>query len=161
MLQFQRIPTVLAMLQHHTPNQQPKSSKIEWTCRKNGWSCQEVYGQSWNRRETTDFRFIQLQSYTTVRQHCITTAITNTVHTQGKELTSTSQCTRCPRNAPNLPGTHQEARQQTRKKLHRIGPRFTSLSSAQAECYMETSNSGKPMCTKLLLDNAGKWYRAT
>ena len=26
---------------------------------------------------------------------------------------------------------------------------------------METSNSGEPMCTKLLLDNAGKWCRAT
>ena len=31
----------------------------------------------------------------------------------------------------------------------------------QAECYMGTSNSGKPMCTKLLLDHAGEWYRAT
>ena len=59
-----------------------------------------------------------LFDYTTVRQHCITTAITDTVHTQGKELTSTSQCSRCPRNAPNSPGTHKEAREETRNKLH-------------------------------------------
>ena len=38
-------------------------------------------------------------------------AITDTVHTQGKESTSTSQCTGCPRNAPNSPGTYQEARE--------------------------------------------------
>ena len=30
---------------------------------------------------------------------------------------------------------------------------------AQAECYMGTSNSDKPVCTKLLLDHAGEWYR--
>ena len=50
-------------------------------------------------------------SYTTVRQHCITIAITDTVHTQGEKLTSTPQYSRCPRNAPNLPGTHKEARE--------------------------------------------------
>ena len=31
----------------------------------------------------------------------------------------------------------------------------------QAECYMETSNSVKPMCTKFILDLAGKWCRTT
>ena len=30
MLQFQGVPTVPAMLQHHTPDKQPKSSKIQW-----------------------------------------------------------------------------------------------------------------------------------
>ena len=48
---------------------------------------------------------------TPVRQHCITIAITDTVHTQGENLTSTPQYSGCPRNAPNLPGTHQEARE--------------------------------------------------
>ena len=28
MLQFQGVPTIAAMLQHHTPDKQPKSSKI-------------------------------------------------------------------------------------------------------------------------------------
>ena len=68
-------------------------------------------GQSWKRWETMDFRFVQLQGYTTVRQHCITTAINDTGHTQGKESSSTSQCTWCPRDAPNPPRTHQEARE--------------------------------------------------
>ena len=52
-----------------------------------------------------------LFDYATVMQHCITIAIADTVHTRGEELTSTSQCSRCPRNAPNLPGTHKEARE--------------------------------------------------
>ena len=30
MLQFQGVPTVPAMLQHHTPDKQPKSPKIQW-----------------------------------------------------------------------------------------------------------------------------------
>ena len=30
---------------------------------------------------------------------------------------------------------------------------------AQTECYMGTSNSDKPVCTKLLLDHAGEWHR--
>ena len=33
-------------------------------------------------RETMDFRFFKLQGHTTVRSHCITTAITDTAHTQ-------------------------------------------------------------------------------
>ena len=98
---------------------------------------------------------------TPVRQHCITIAIDDTAHSQGKEPTSTSQCTWCPRNPPNPPGTHQEAREQARKKLHQIGPRYTSLGSAQAECYMGTSNIGKPMFAKLLVDHAGESCRAT
>ena len=73
MLQFQRVPTILAMLQHHTPNQQPKSSKIQQTHKENG-------GQSWKRRETVNFRSILQQGYTTVRQHCIIIAIDDSAH---------------------------------------------------------------------------------
>ena len=32
-------------------------------------------------------------------------------HSQGKKLTTTAQCTWCPRNAPNLPGAPQKARE--------------------------------------------------
>ena len=67
--------------------------------------------------------------------------------------------------APEMYQTHQELikRQgnKSEKLLPRITPRYTSLGTAQAECYMGTSNSGKPVCTKLLLDNAGEWCRAT
>ena len=50
-------------------------------------------------------------SYTTVIQHCITIAITDTVHTQGEKPTPTSQHSRQPRNLPNSPGTHKQARE--------------------------------------------------
>ena len=52
-----------------------------------------------------------LFDYRVTPQHCITSAITDTVNTQGEELTSTFQCSRCPRNAPTLPGTHKDARE--------------------------------------------------
>ena len=55
---------------------------------------------------------------TPVRQHCITIAITDTVHTKGEKPAPTSKHSRCPRNVPNPPGTHEEARKQTRKELH-------------------------------------------
>ena len=45
-------------------------------------------------------------------------AITDTVHTKGKKAAPTSQHSRHPRNVPNLPGTHEEAREQTREELH-------------------------------------------
>ena len=61
--------------------------------------------------KTMDFRFIQLQGHTPVRQHCISSAINDTVHTQGKESTSIAQCIQCTRNAPNQSGTHQKARE--------------------------------------------------
>ena len=71
----------------------------------------KLMDKSWKRRETVDFRSVRLQSYTTVRQHCITIAITDTAHTQGEKPTSTPQHSRCPRNVPNSPGTHKEARE--------------------------------------------------
>ena len=40
-----------------------------------------------------DFKFFWLQGHTQIRQHCITIAIDDTVHTQGKELTPIAQCT--------------------------------------------------------------------
>ena len=49
---------------------------------------------------------------TPVRQHCITCATDDTAHTQGKELTQVAQCTWCTRNAPDLPGAHQKAREE-------------------------------------------------
>ena len=48
---------------------------------------------------------------TPVRQHCITTAITDTVHTQGEKSAPTSQHSRHPRNVPNSRGTHKEPRE--------------------------------------------------
>ena len=41
----------------------------------------------------------------------MTIAVTDTVHTQGEKPASTSQDFRCPRNAPNLPGTDKEVRE--------------------------------------------------
>ena len=43
---------------------------------------------------------------------------TDTAHTKGEKPAPTSKHSRCPRNVPNLPGTHEEAREQTRKELH-------------------------------------------
>ena len=111
------------------------------------------------KREAMDLRSVWLQSYITVRLHCITIAITDTVHTKGEKPAPTSKHSRCPRNVPNSPGTHEEARDQTRKELHWTQSRYTSLGPAQAECYMGTSNSDKAVCTKLLLDHAGEWHR--
>ena len=48
---------------------------------------------------------------TPVRQHCITIAIIDTVHTQGEKPAPTSQHSRCPRNVTNSPGTHKEAKE--------------------------------------------------
>ena len=45
-------------------------------------------------------------------------AITDTVHTKGEKPAPTSKHSRCPRNVPNSPGTHEEVREQTRKELH-------------------------------------------
>ena len=58
------------------------------------------------------------RSYTTVRQYCITIATTDTVHTKGEKPAPTSKHSRHPRNVPNLTGTHEESREQTRKELH-------------------------------------------
>ena len=63
------------------------------------------------------------------------------------------------RNVPNSTGTHKEAKEQTRNELHWTYSRYTSLGPAQAGCYMGTNNSVNPVCTKLLLDHAGEWYR--
>ena len=42
-----------------------------------------------------------------------------TQHTpQGERSTPTAKHVRSPRNAPNLTGTHEEAREQARKELH-------------------------------------------
>ena len=38
--------------------------------------------------------------------------------TQGEKPAPTSKHSRCPRNVPNLPGTHEEAKEQTRKELN-------------------------------------------
>ena len=61
------------------------------------------------------------------------------------------KCTKLTRNSSRGRATNQKENT----------PRYTSLGTAQAECYMGTSNSGKPVCTKFLLDNTGKWCRAT
>ena len=41
-----------------------------------------------------------------------------TVHTKGERPAPTSKHFRHPGNVPNLTGTHEEAREQTRKELH-------------------------------------------
>ena len=82
-------------------------------------------------------------------------------------------CTPRKKNLPQLPSTlgASEMNQTHQELIKRQGNRpernyieltpVTSLGSAQAECYIGTSNSDKPMCTKLLLDYARKWYRIT
>ena len=83
-----------------------------------------------------------------------------------------TQCTPREKNLPQLPSTlgAQEMYQtqqelmkrqgnKLEKELHRTHSRYTSLGPAQTECYMGTSNSGKPVCTKLLLDHVGEWHR--
>ena len=84
-----------------------------------------------------------------------------------------TQCTPREKNLPQLPSTlgAQEMYQTHQELMNRKGnkpeksyiehPRYTSLGSAQTECYMGTSNSHKPVCNKLLLDHAGEWYRTT
>ena len=47
-----------------------------------------------------------------IRQHCITFATDDTVHSQGKELNPVPQCTWYTRNAPNPLGTYQKTREQ-------------------------------------------------
>ena len=42
----------------------------------------------------------------------------NTAHAQGERSAPTAKHLRSPRNAPNLTGTHEEAREQARKELH-------------------------------------------
>ena len=42
----------------------------------------------------------------------------DTAHTKGERPAPTSKHIRCPGNVPNLTGTHEEAREQTRKELH-------------------------------------------
>ena len=51
-----------------------------------------------------------LYDYRVTPQSGITIAITDTVHTKGENPAPTSKHSRHPRNAPNLPGTHEEAR---------------------------------------------------
>ena len=68
------------------------------------------------------------------------------------------------KNLPQLPsnlGTHEmyQTHQELMKRQGNTHSRYTTLGSAQAECYMGTSNSDKPVRTKLLLDHAGEWYR--
>ena len=81
------------------------------------------------------------------------------MHTQGERSTPTAKHLRSPRNAPNLTGTHKEAREQAGKELYQTHSRYTSLGLAQAKCYMGTSNSCQSVHSKLLLDHAGEWYR--
>ena len=47
-----------------------------------------------------------------VSQHCITLQLMTQHTPRKKELTPIAQCTWCPRNAPDPPGTHQKAREQ-------------------------------------------------
>ena len=63
--------------------------------------------------------------------------------------------------APEMHQTHQELikRQGNRPERNYIELAPGTPGSAQAEGYMGTSNSGKPMRTELLLDYAGKCYR--
>ena len=51
-----------------------------------------------------DFRFVRLQGHTQVRQHCITTAIDDVVHSKGKELPQLPSAL----GAPEMHQTYQE-----------------------------------------------------
>ena len=82
-----------------------------------------------------------------------------------------TQCTPREKSLPQLPSAlgapelHQTCQElikrQGNSKPERITPRYTSLGATQAECYMGTSNSCEPMCTRLLWDSARKWCRTT
>ena len=54
----------------------------------------------------------------TVKQHHITIVTTDTVHTKEEKPAPTAKHSRHPRNVPNMTGTHEEVREQTRKELH-------------------------------------------
>ena len=69
-----------------------------------------------------DFRSVLLQDHTTVRQHSITFATDDTVHTQGKELTPVSQCTWCTRSAPDSSGTHQKQGNKPEREYQELLP---------------------------------------
>ena len=71
-----------------------------------------------------------------------------------------TQCTPREKSLPQLPSTlgapemHQTCQELIKRQGNRpernyieLAPSYTSLGSAQAECYMGTSNSGEPMCT--------------
>ena len=85
-----------------------------------------------------------------------------------------TQCTPREKNLPQLasalgaPEMHQTHQVLIKRQGNKPESNYIELAAgtpvlgpAQAECYMGTSNSGKPMCTKLLLDYAGEWCRAT
>ena len=67
-----------------------------------------------------------------------------------------TQCTPREKNLLQLPSTlgapemHQTCQELIKRQGIRPERNYTSLGSAQAECYMGTSNSGKPMCTELI-----------
>ena len=71
------------------------------------------------------------------------------------------------KNLPQLPSTlgapemHQTHQGLIKRQGNKPERKYTSLGATQAKCYMGTSNSHEPMCTKFLLDHARKWCRAT
>ena len=84
-----------------------------------------------------NLRFIKVQNNTPGREHCISIATDDTVQMQGEKPPTTAQHIGCTRNAPNMPGAHQEARKQARKGVLGAAPRHTSLGATQAKCPME------------------------
>ena len=82
-----------------------------------------------------------------------------------------TQCTPREKNLPQLPSalgapemhqSHQELIKRQENKSEREYQELlpgTPVWVQQAECYVGTSNSGKPVCTKPLLDHAGKRCR--
>ena len=84
-----------------------------------------------------------------------------------------TQCTPREKNLRQLPSAlgapemHQTCQELIKRQGNKPERNYTEILPGTpvwvqlAECYMGTSNSGKPMCTKLLLDNAGKLCRAT
>ena len=85
-----------------------------------------------------------------------------------------TQCTPREKNLPQLPSTlgapemhqtHQKLIKRQGNKPERnyieLAPGTPVSVQLRQNATMGTSNSGKPMCTKLLLDYAGKWYRTT
>ena len=79
-----------------------------------------------------------------------------TLHSKGKGLTPITQCTWCTR--PTRNSSKSKGATVNLKGSTKNYSRYTSLG---AKCYMGTSNSGEPMCTKFILDHAGKWCRTT
>ena len=154
MLQFHGVPAISAMIQHHTPNQHPKSSQIYgFVVRMVGVAKKLMdkvgkEGKLWISG-LYDYRVapqsgsialpLQLMTQHTPREKDLP-QIPSTLGAQ--------ECTKLDRNSWRGKGTSQKRVTLNSIKVHQFG-----------SSTGRTSNNGKPVCTKLLLDHAGEWHR--